>query len=926
MKNPLRPFFIRRFFSLLLLVNVHCISISSFANAQTNIKLDTANSRHQTIADLLAQLKAAELNSSDSSLANALRVKLGVAYSQSRQTKDALRMLMNAANNYQSSADQVAYASTLQILGSTWKNYGGIKESILAFAKSVSVWSELGVGHEKELANVTLDLAKINLSSDLLELALIHAKSALTICETQLPEMQMCIQHAKAIIGDVYMEAGDFATALKYYEEIVRTLDTMTEQDHQFSLEIQANFLWVQAKIFNTQEARFAAIHGFEETLHHIESTTGNESLEVGIYLNKMTPLYLENRQSDLAIKTIVRSIQLIELHQGKTSMVLLKPSINYAAALYQQEAFDAMLDQLMRALSFSAHDESLKNALIVSDLLTDYSQIKGNFQAAVHFSKRTAEIGLYSGRALRLSNPQLGRNYVANRIQIFRKLIHYLLRQNRLIEAQDALDLLRENEYLDFVGEIGDEMRTAQRNAFEEQIRLQFNAENYTYFYAVYQAEADRLNIDVNTENGNTQAPNQQEMVLHDNIAAKANRLHTFIQNFFGIFQQQESSSIPPPIESLKKTELKLAFLAQLKKSTATLQYFVTNDKLYLLLNTKHSQILKHLDISENLLQSKVNAFLFSVQNPNQDPIPNAIDLYQLLIKPIELELQQSGIKTILISPDSVLKKVPFAALHNGNRYLVQEYDTAMLTQSSWSNSIDHTKNQHTIGAFGLTASKRGLRALPGVKKELQSIVKNKPNGIFLGEIKLDHEFTEANLSAALLKKYSILHIASHFIFLPRRDTDSFLLLGDGSTLSINQLKQKRFDFSHIDLVVLSACDTAKYDKNLNGIPVDGLANVLQMRGAKTVLATQWAIEDKSTSILMPRFYQNLASQLNKAEALSKAQRSFIEQNLNVEKTHHQTRGLIRQFDGVKFAVNPKRPFAHPYYWAGFLLMGGIE
>lgn len=583
------------------------------------------------------------------------------------------------------------------------------------------------------------------------------------------------------------------------------------------------------------------------------------------------------------------------------------------------------MLEQLARALSFTVHDESLKNSLAISDLLTSYSQKKGNLQAAVHFGKRSAEIALTSGRALRLSNPKLGRNYVANRIQVFRKLIHNLLTQDRLIEAQDALDLLKDNEYLDFIGEVGDEMRTAQRNEFEETIRHQFNAQVYSYFYAVYQAQSKRMMISSDTDDKNALNANPEKNTSTQEIHRMEQQLHGFLKEFFGTFQLQKSSSVAPPVASIKKAESKRKALLRFTSKTATLQYFVTEEKLYLLLSTADSQTLKQLAINESQLQNKVNAFLRALQSASINPQPKATELYQLLVQPIEAELRQFEIKTILVSPDGVLKKVPFAALYNGERYLVQDYDTALLTQSSWIENHNIPPSTHTVGAFGLTKAIGGLRALPGVKSELTGIVKNRTKGIFQGEIKLDQEFTDASLSAVLSKKYSVLHIASHFIFQPGRDTESYLVLGDGSTLNINQLKEKRFDFSGTDLVVLSACETARYDKNLNGIPVDGLANVLQTRGAKTVLATQWAIEDKSTSILMPRFYKNLANGLNKVEAISLAQRSFIEQDIKTNKGQQPSRGIAHRMKNIKFNANSKRPYAHPYYWAGFLLMGNI-
>jgi CHAT domain-containing protein len=73
-------------------------------------------------------------------------------------------------------------------------------------------------------------------------------------------------------------------------------------------------------------------------------------------------------------------------------------------------------------------------------------------------------------------------------------------------------------------------------------------------------------------------------------------------------------------------------------------------------------------------------------------------------------------------------------------------------------------------------------------------------------------------------------------------------------------------------------------------------------MQGAKTVMATLWPVEDKSTSILMREFYRLRESGMTKAEALQQAQLVFLN-------------GLLSSDDG--------HDFTHPYFWAPFILIG---
>jgi len=154
----------------------------------------------------------------------------------------------------------------------------------------------------------------------------------------------------------------------------------------------------------------------------------------------------------------------------------------------------------------------------------------------------------------------------------------------------------------------------------------------------------------------------------------------------------------------------------------------------------------------------------------------------------------------------------------------------------------------------------------------------------------------------------YPVLHVASHFVFEPGTESNSFLLLGDGKRMTLLQMKENDLDFRNVDLITLSACDTAVGGgKDANGQEIEGFGALAQKQGARGVIATLWPVADESTGLLMQNFYRMRESgRLTKAEALRQAQLAMIGGR------------------GAKGAASEATPrFSHPYFWAPFILMG---
>jgi CHAT domain-containing protein len=138
-------------------------------------------------------------------------------------------------------------------------------------------------------------------------------------------------------------------------------------------------------------------------------------------------------------------------------------------------------------------------------------------------------------------------------------------------------------------------------------------------------------------------------------------------------------------------------------------------------------------------------------------------------------------------------------------------------------------------------------------------------------GVIAFDDEFTADALRAALTGRYAVVHIASHFVFRAGRERDSWLLLGDGSRLNVEEILALPFD--GVELVALSACETAiGAGRRDMGREVEGLAAMLIALGARSVLASLWFADDSSTAVLMRHFYDGWCRGMAPAAALRAA------------------------------------------------------
>jgi CHAT domain-containing protein len=198
----------------------------------------------------------------------------------------------------------------------------------------------------------------------------------------------------------------------------------------------------------------------------------------------------------------------------------------------------------------------------------------------------------------------------------------------------------------------------------------------------------------------------------------------------------------------------------------------------------------------------------------------------------------------------------------------------------------------------------------------ELRHLPRSRPVSGSQFDLLLGADANEAALKRDL-SQYRILHIAAHGHFDPDYPWFSGLVLsGDANNAGFLNLVEIATLNLDAEIVFLSACQTAAGNV-MQGEGIKSTARSFLLAGARSVVATQWPVMDEAAPIVATTFYQRLFDGLPPAEALRQAKITLLEERGDPQSA--DARGAR------PFASAPSQsPFAHPAFWAPFVLWGG--
>jgi CHAT domain-containing protein/Tfp pilus assembly protein PilF len=720
-------------------------------------------------------------------------------------------------------------------------------------------------------------------------------------------------------IGALYYHLDDMQEALDYERQALTIAQTIGARP------LEASALTNAANVLRAQGETQKALDYCDQALD-LRRAVGDRSGEA-VTLASIGLLYSDLREMQKALDYLNQAVALDRAVGDRPDEAwhLLNLGMAHERLGEKQEA----QNDYVQALSLS---RAVKSVLLQGNILAElmeHWQRANRLPLAIFFGKQAINAYQQVRSNTQGLQAELQQSFLQSKAGKYRALADLLIAQGRLFEAQEVLDLLKEQEYFEFIRRDG---RSA--DSLTKPVALT-PAEQKTY--EEYQRIADQVTASdaewTSLHAKTSRTPDQESHMndLGEKLKVANANMEIYFQKLYTEFAENESADKKSGERIREDASGVQSLIRDLGPGTIALYTLVTEAQYRVIVITPNAMQPREFAISQADLRRKVAALLTALEDPKSDPLPASQELYRVMIGPIEQDLRGAKAKTLMWSLDDVLRYVPIAALNDGKQYMVENYRNVVFTPASVGRLKDapSAKNGGGLG-MGVSKDYDGLGALPQVPAELRGIIHDEAvegsNGVIPGTMMLDDTFTEKNMATALEQRHRLVHIASHFVLKPGNETDSYLLIGGkdeggkGYHLTLAELRtDPRLTFSDTDLLTLSACQTATSGSAADGHEVDGLGIMAQQRGAKAVMATLWSVEDESTGLLMADFYALWIDhpEMNKGEALRQAQMAMLHGK--------QPTGTSRRTDETHAQGRPnsQAAFAHPYFWAPFVLIG---
>ena len=331
------------------------------------------------------------------------------------------------------------------------------------------------------------------------------------------------------------------------------------------------------------------------------------------------------------------------------------------------------------------------------------------------------------------------------------------------------------------------------------------------------------------------------------------------------------------------------------LPDDAAVVEYLLTEDKIIIFVATNKLLEAKVIEVKKAEFEQFISSFYNQIISKSDETKlkTNSEQLYTILINPILNEIKD--IKRLAIIPTGKLFKIPFQAIGKTQpdkkfRYLIEDYSIYYINNIKFV----YGSNSQVAPDIRIVAFGNADGSLKFAESEVNNIKK-----IFPTTVVYTQQAATEDIAKQDIVKFSYIHFATHGNLDPFIFKNSYLTLapdvskGEDGRFTINEISTIK-SLRNCQLITLSACNTAVNVEKVEGW-INNPAKEFLQKGAKSVVASLWMVDDLATGSLMEQFYTNLKNSETKVDALKNAQ--------------------------IKLLKTPG--FSHPYYWAPFELIG---
>ncbi len=818
---------------------------------------------------------------------------LGRTYADEGQGREALKDFDHCLRIFREAGERAGEALVLNDMGPAYAEVGQKQKALESLNQALAIWREIG-GREGEALTLN-DIGRVYRDLGQQQSAMDYYNQALPIWR----EVGNRNGEALALsdIGRAYADLGQPGKSLGYDNQAL--------------------------PIFRETRSR----RGEAMTLNNL----GRDHTDLGEPAEAM--------KLELQALAIWREVK----DQRNEAQDLMTIAWSYSALEQPESSLASALAAL--DLAKAVDDPEVKGAIETSLMMDSRKQHR--FEEAIFFGLEAVNSYQSIRKNITGLDKSLQAGFAQSKSGAYRALAELLVEAGRLGEAEQILDLLKEQELNDLVpgsGPGAGAMERPKLSPVQQEIEsLLPDLEKKARDIEEWNLEAAQLEAN-STRNA---ADDAQLKTLDANLLQARSAIQDrFDHTIVAELDKQSVAGQSTADSTQSSLEMSLAKLGQ---NVIGIRMLLGQDRAYAIVVTANSRKKFELAASSADLRSKALEALKAIGSPSTDPRSQLNQLYAMIAAPFESELKsieaasgaQDNVPTLLWSLDDALRYVPMGALYDGNHYMVERFHNVLFTPESYAHIADAPVPMGAAPlalAMGLSKPYDGMPALPGVIPELDSVAHDPSvpdsHGPMQGKILPDEQFTLAALKTALGSGggFPVVHIASHFVLIAGTGNEPFLLMGGNNTgdakgfeWNLSEMENSAVTFHGTRLLTLSACSTAKDYTSRNGFEMDSLGMVAQQKDAGAVLATLWDVNDLSTSRIMSDFYDRWVKNpaKGKAEALRQAQLAFLH-GASAATGANTGRGF--ESVGQPSTQTSSLGYAHPYYWAPFVLIGNYQ